>query len=186
MSLFAAQRQHWDATYPGAEQLRQSAAFRQAVLDRPGSVVVELGGGVPGLSTTMFLSAIEEAGGELWSVDLQPAQVPGEWHDLAYWHFLQADDLSPQAREWLPAACDVLFIDSDHHYDHTLAELRVYAPRVRAGGVVLLHDTQWDDGNIDLGQPIGPVARALDAYCAETGKTWTNLPGSYGLGTIGC
>ncbi len=186
MSLFAAERQRWEATYPKPEQIRQAAAFRQAVLDRPGATVAELGGGVPGLSTTMFLSAIEEAGGDLWSVDLQPAQVPGEWHGLPYWHFLQGDDLHPATAAWLPAACDVLFIDSDHRYGHTLAELRLYVPRVREGGVVMLHDTQWDEGNIELPEPTGPVARALDTYCAETGRAWTNLPGSYGLGTIAC
>jgi cephalosporin hydroxylase len=184
VSLFAAEQERWQRQYPAPAQIRQMAAFRQAVLDRPGATVVELGGGVPGNSTTMFLSAIEDAGGELWSVDLEAAQVPAEWHWLPYWHFLQADDLSSQAQKWLPAEVDVLFIDSDHGYEHTLAELRLYAPRVCAGGVALLHDTQWDTGNIELPEPTGPVARALDDWCAEAGRSWVNLPGSYGLGII--
>lgn len=183
MGLFDAERQRWETTYPKPDQLRQFAAFRQAVLDRPGAVVTELGS-VPGLSTTMFLSAIEEAGGELHSADLLPAQVPAGWHDLPYWHRVQGDDLQPATAGLLPDRCDVLFIDSDHGYEHTLAELRLYVPRVRPGGVVLLHDTQWDEGNIDLGGPGGPVARALDTYCAETGLAWENLPGSFGLGMI--
>jgi cephalosporin hydroxylase len=185
MGLFDAEVQRWHGTYAKADQHRQFAAFRQAVLDRPGAVVIELGGGVPGLSTAMFLSAAEEAGGgHVWSVDLQPAQVPAEWHGLREWHFLQGDDLHPAVAAWLPKRCDVLFIDSAHTYEHTLAELRLYARRVRKGGVALLHDTQWDEGNVELDEPTGPVARALDDWCASTGRPWVNLPGSFGLGIV--
>jgi len=184
MGMFDAEVRRWYDTWQEPAQHRQHDMFRQAVLDRPGAVVIELGGGVPGTSTTMFLSAAEAAGGEVWTVDLHPAQVPADWHDLPYWHFLQGDVLHPAVQGWLPAQCDVLFIDSDHHYGHTLEELRAYAPRVRAGGVALLHDTQWDEGNTDLGQPVGPVARALDAYCGYEGLDWVNTPGNYGLGTI--
>ena len=80
----------------------------------------------------------------------------------------------------LPAIADVVFIDTAHTYDHTLAELRAYAPRAP---LVLLHDTQFVNG-ADAGTPTGPVARALDDYCAEAGLTWVNRPGSYGMGCI--
>ena len=185
MGLFDAEVRRWRDTYSDPVQHRQFAAFRQAVLDRPGAVVIELGGGVPGLSTAMFLSAAEEAGGgDVWSVDLQPAQVPAGWHGLPGWHFLQGDDLHPAVQAWLPRQCDVLFIDSAHTYGHTLAELRAYVPRIREGGAALLHDTQWDHGNVELAGPTGPVARALDDFCAGAGLSWENLPGSFGLGTI--
>jgi len=80
---------------------------------------------------------------------------------------------------------DVWFLDTSHEYEHTLAELRAYMPRVAAGGIALFHDTnvigwpgyQWDSD-------ISPVATALNDYCAETGLTWENLPGDYGLGVI--
>src|SRR5690348_17788993 len=36
---------------------------------------------------------------------------------------------------------DVFFLDTSHEYDHTLAELRAYMPRVAPGGVALFHDT---------------------------------------------
>jgi cephalosporin hydroxylase len=191
VGLFDAEVRRWHDTYSDPVQHRQFAAFRQAVLDRPGAVVIELGGGVPGLSTAMFLSATDEvqvgaywADGEVWSVDLQPAQVPAGWHGLPYWHFLQGDDLHPAVQAWLPQQCDVLFIDSAHTYGHTLAELRAYVPRIRGGGAALLHDTQWDHGNVELAGPTGPVARALDDFCAGAGLSWENLPGSFGLGTI--
>ena len=35
-----------------------------------------------------------------------------------------------------------------------------------------------------LGRVECPVARALDIYCAETGRTWRNMAGYNGLGEI--
>jgi len=142
-----------------------------------GRTVIELGVR-SGNSTAAFLAA----GAEVWSADTDEPQVPAEWHGNPRWHFLRGDDLSPQILAGLPAAADVVFIDTAHTYGHTLAELRAYAPRARL--LVLLHDTQFA-GGIDIGGPTGPVARALDDYCAEAGLSWVNRPGSYGLGVIG-
>lgn len=131
-----------------------------------------------GNSDCTFLSA----GAEVWSVDVDEPQVPAEWRSDPRWHFLHGDDLDPGILAALPAQADIVFIDTSHEYEHTLAELRAYVPRARR--VVLLHDTQWLPGGTDAGTPTGPVAQALDEYCAEAGLTWENRPGSYGLGVI--
>jgi Methyltransferase domain len=150
----------------------------------------------------------------VWSVDVGPVTVPGWWHETGMWSFLPADDLSEQALQWVPAELDVLFIDTNHLYDHTLAELRAYVPRVRPGGTVLCHDTEltrdagprtagcqgpggvMGEGWVALAAagPEYPVAAALDAYCAEAGLAWyrqVHRPAPappdqpfYGLGTI--
>lgn len=147
-------------------------------------VVIELGVR-SGQSTSAFLAAITEHGGQLWSIDVDAPQVPAHWHDLPCWHFLQADDVGQQARDWLPQVCNVLFIDTSHEFRHTVTELFLHVPRVRDGGIVLLHDTEWaPDGDEQLAEPGGPVAEALDAYCDGTGLRWENRPGSYGLGII--
>ena len=138
-------------------------------------VVIELGVR-SGQSTSALLAGLAGAG-ELWSVDIDPAQVPAHWHDLPEWRFLQADDVSEQAQQWLPAACDVLFIDTSHETRHTLTELRLYVPRVKAGGVVLLHDTEWAPPSTMLPGPGGMVTDALNAYAAETGLSWSNRTG---------
>ena len=142
-----------------------------------GKTVIELGVRC-GNSTAAFLAA----GAEVWSADTEHPQVPPEWHENPRWHFLLGDDLSPEILDGLPATADVVFIDTAHTYEHTLAELRAYAPR--ATRLVLLHDTQWVPGGIDGGTPTGEVARALDGYCAEAGLRWENRPGSYGLGVV--
>jgi hypothetical protein len=142
-----------------------------------GRTVIELGVR-SGNSTAAFLAA----GADVWSADTEEPQVPEGWRGNPRWHFLRGNDLDPDILSRLPAEADIVFIDTAHTYEHTLAELRAYAPRARL--LVLLHDTQWMNGR-DAGTPSGDVARALDDYCAEAGLSWVNRPGSYGLGVIG-
>lgn len=148
-------------------------------------VVVELGTR-SGESTCAFLAALEALGaGHLYSVDLTEPQVPAEWLTSPLWSFHQGNDLDLQAV--LPDVIDVLFIDTSHTYEQTLAELRAFEPRVAPGGVVLCHDTQWDEGDVSLPAPGGPVTAALDTYCRETGLKWVNRHSStgwYGMGVI--
>ncbi len=154
-----------------------------------GKVVIELGvrGGV---STRAFL----KTGSMVWSCDLDPPWGPdGDLRADPRWCFTLGSSTADSTLARMPYSCDVLFIDTSHEYDQTLLELEVYWPRVRPGGVVLLHDTMWEtidpDANggrwcRELDQPGGPVTRAIEAFCTAHGLTWVNRPGSYGLGVI--
>lgn len=158
--------------------------LHDAVLRYPNAVVLELGTR-SGNSTAAFLHACDEVDGRLWSVDIEPPAVPGWWQETGRWAVILGDDLDPAVQAQLPEKVDVLFIDTSHAYGHTPTELRAYVPRVKPGGVVLLHDTELESpDDKDANDPPYPVARALDAYCAEAGIEWTNTPGSYGLGRI--
>lgn len=146
--------------------------------------VIELGVR-SGNSTAAFLAAAQAWNGEVWSVDVAIPAVPGYWHSLPYWHLLVADDTAPEAVASCPDDADVLFIDTSHYYDHTMAELRLYVPKVRPGGTVLMHDTKAADTRFGHGWP--DVSRALDDFCAEAGLSWSDDPGgpdSPGMGTI--
>ena len=98
-------------------------------------VVLELGVR-SGLSTVAFLHAMDRTNGHVWSVDIDRHHAPDEVRSHDRWTFTQADDLTVD-----PMPCDVLFIDTSHLYDHTLAELNRFASHAR---VVLLHDTQLE------------------------------------------
>jgi predicted O-methyltransferase YrrM len=163
---------------------------------RPGARLLELGVR-SGTSTAALLLAAERAGGHLWSVDLAAPRVPSWWALTGRWTFIQGDDLDQATIAALfpdaLAGLDLLLVDTCHDdHAHTLAELRTYVPRVNPGGVVCCHDTDLDPATIHQavpqvlppGAPPNPVRRALDDYCAETGLSWTNRPGSYGLGVI--
>lgn len=163
----------------------QMPLLYSAALVRARPVIAELGTR-SGQSTCALLAGAAVTGGHVHSVDPGPLEhgagsVPGWWAKTGLWSFLPADDMSDAAAAWVPAVLDVLFVDTSHTYDHTLAELRRYAPRVRPGGVVLCHDVElrcddpvmggeWVDANMD--GPEYPVAAALDTWCAETGLAW--------------
>jgi len=150
---------------------------------RPGCRVLELGVR-QGNSTVAFLAGAQACGGRVWSCDLA-VTVPQAWQDCPWWTFVPGDDTDPAVQARLPAQCDVLFVDTSHEYEHTLAELRAYMPRVAPGGVALFHDTHvigWPGYEWDRDVP--PVWAALDEYCAEAGLQWADLPGRYGLGVI--
>jgi cephalosporin hydroxylase len=145
-----------------------------------GATVIELGVRT-GNSTCAFLAA----GADLWSCDINLPDVPDSWGlDLPNWHFVHGPSISVPVVTRLPWRCDLLFVDASHEFADTLAELRVYVPRVRPGGVVLMHDTQLARDGRDLGSPEGPVALALTRFCFEAGLLWSNRPGSFGLGVI--
>lgn len=136
---------------------------------RHATKVIELGVR-SGNSTSAFLAGLEGRG-ELWSVDVMVPIVPGYWLGLDFWHLMVADDVSAEALDFCPDGVDVLFIDTSHYYQHTLTELKLYVPKVRRGGIVLMHDTGpgWPD-----------VATALNDY----GAPWYDHPGWPGLGVI--
>src|SRR6266852_4831884 len=126
-----------------------------------------------GNSTCAFLAALEtDRKGHLWSVDIAPPEVPIEWFELPYWSFLKAHDLSSRAADWAPDELDVLFVDAEHDFGSAKAELDLYVPRVRAGGVVLCHDT-------DQPELSGP-GTALTSYCEEHPELeWRNKAGCH-------
>jgi predicted O-methyltransferase YrrM len=154
-----------------------------AVVSRPAARVLELGVRW-GTSTASLLAAVDQVGGHLWSVDIAEPRVPDWWANSGLWTLLVGDDLSAEILAAVPEQVDMLFLDTSHDYGHTLAELRAYVPRVAPGGLVCCHDTELQAPEGVQPQEAFPVARALDAFCAETGLQWTNNPGSYGLGVI--
>lgn len=117
--------------------------FRVALEPRP-SLIVELGirGGA---STFVFERAARRSGATLVSVDIEDCSGVSDWDR---WHFVREDDLAFARRfplwcadRGLDASIDVLFIDTSHAYDHTLAELRAWMPFLVPGGRAVLHDS---------------------------------------------
>ena len=163
--------------------------LHETALSCPAPRVLEFGTR-KGNSTLAFLAACEIRGaGHVWSVDQTPCDLDPEgmapWRHCPRWTFTCGDDMDESVQSLLPAQVDVLFIDTSHEYEHTLGECRAFMPRVAPGGVALFHDTNlhsWPGYRWDSKTP--PVQAALDDFCAESGLSWENLPGEYGLGVI--
>lgn len=144
-----------------------------------------------GNSTIAFLAGARESEGHVWSGDIAEVirnpvgMLP--WKDTPEWTFICGDDMDPEISGQFPELVDIFFLDTSHEYEHTLAELREYMPRVAPGGIALFHDTKlydWAGYDWRGGKP--PVAQALDDYCKETGLSWreSDIEGTYGLGII--
>lgn len=144
----------------------------------PNAHILELGVR-KGNSTCAFLAALEvDRRGCLWSIDIATPEVPQEWHESPHWQFLKAHDLSGRAADFAPRELDVLFVDAEHDYGSVRAELDLYGPRVRKGGVILMHDT--DEPHLS-----GP-GTAATAYCEEHPEAEVQefIRGCNGLGVL--
>jgi predicted O-methyltransferase YrrM len=157
--------------------------LHETVLAYSRPAVIELGV-AHGNTTSALLAACGQGSGLLYSCDVRMPHVPASWCADPHWSLFIGDDLSAEALEFMPAQCDVLFVDSDHSYEHVLRTMELYMPRVKPGGIALFHDTQWVPGDVDLGRPEGRVAHAISAYCESHRLSWENRPGSYGLGVV--
>jgi predicted O-methyltransferase YrrM len=147
-------------------------------------VILELGVR-SGISTSALLAGAEQSRGHVWSVDITRPHVPDWWRKSGLWTFTLGNDLYPAVAELQPERVDMLFIDTSHDYEQTLAELRLYVPRLNRGGVVCCHDTELQSGQFTASDYVSfSVAKALETFCAETGGTWENHTGSFGLGII--
>jgi predicted O-methyltransferase YrrM len=117
------------------------------------SVIVELGCYVGWTSAHLALGLRASGGdGRLWCLDsdrrfLDAARANLSRHNLSdSVHFIEGLSLDESTLSALPATIDLLFIDTTHDYEPTLAELAAYVPRMAPGGLVVLHDSISQDG----------------------------------------
>jgi len=110
---------------------------------RRGGVMVELGVR-SGNSTCALLAGAEASGGHLISVDVEEPDVPAHWRDLPYWKLIIGHDQDPAVLDQIYTNLSLLFIDTSHLAADTRNELALYGPRVKPGGVILLHDTDQE------------------------------------------
>jgi cephalosporin hydroxylase len=170
------------ATNPDSDIAAHFATFERLVADHNVRAIIELGVRT-GQSTAAWLTSVAGRG-HVWSVDIETPQLPPR----RGWTLIVGDDCDPAVARQLPKLVDLLFIDTDHAYAHTLAELDVYGPRVRPGGVIVLHDTENEnpaEHGVEISlQPPFPVRLAMEQWADAHGYVTTNDPRSYGLGVI--
>jgi hypothetical protein len=126
-----------------------------------------------GSSTVALLAGLEERGGMLWSVDVDPASA-AVFPNHAQWCFVLADsqDERPVVGAGLPEKLDVLFIDTIHTYEQVRGELATWGDRVVEGGLILFHDTD----------SYPPIRKAISEWCKPRGVPFEFRGGSNGLG----
>jgi cephalosporin hydroxylase len=165
---------HACATNPESDIAPHFPTFARLVAEHNVRAVIELGVRT-GQSTAAWLYHVGRRG-QVWSVDIEEPRLPPR----TAWTFVLGDDLDPAVLEQLPGLVDLVFIDTDHAYAHTLAELDLYGPRVRPGGVIVLHDTeneQPEEHGESIGmQPPFPVRTAMEQWAESRGYPTSNDP----------
>jgi len=138
-----------------------------AALALKAKIVVELGTG-NGCSADAFLAVLRVTDGVLYSIDLYPdsSEVRGTLERLKTkprFVFIHGDSVEA-GRNWNRGSIDVLYVDSDHSYEHVLEELTVWGalnPKV-----IFVHDI------LNEKNERGPPYFACEEYARRTGKVF--------------
>jgi predicted O-methyltransferase YrrM len=133
-------------------------ALLQAALNlQPGFSIVEVGSYL-GASTAFMAYAASSKGGVVHAIDTWQNESMGgeglrdtfaEFHanTQPFAHFIvphrgRSEDV---AKKEAPIACDMLFIDGDHHVEAVIADLQHWLPSLKPGGLLAMHDIDHAD-----------------------------------------
>lgn len=93
----------------------------------------------------------------------------------ANYTFLHGNSVDPELVRQVqdrigPDGADVIFCDSSHLYEHTIAEFAMYWPLVRPKGVLMYHDALWEGNDMDKGkfQALVAIDRFVPVWCVFT------------------
>jgi predicted O-methyltransferase YrrM len=137
---------------------QERLALLQAALNlQPGFSIVEIGSYL-GASTAFMGYAATSKGGVVHAIDTWQNESMGgeglrdtyaEFHanTQPFAHFIQTHRgrSVDVAKKEAPIACDMLFIDGDHHLDAVIADLQDWLPSLKPGGLLAMHDIDHPD-----------------------------------------
>lgn len=121
----------------------------------PGFVACEIGSYV-GASANFIAAAASLNGGHLHCVDTWDNRAMGTErprdtylefvrNTARFREFITAHrGVSTEMATHVPAQLALLLLDGDHDYESVKTDLATYAPRLKPGGVLLLHDFDYD------------------------------------------
>jgi predicted O-methyltransferase YrrM len=141
--------------YYGYSALLLGFAMRRMGLASPGLFTVD----IDAAATAFTRRWVERAG-----LDGVVSVVEGDSADAG---------MPAQARESLGGAPEVVLVDSSHAYEHTLAELDLWAAEMPPGALILLHDASVFAQQFDP-TGCGGVHRAIGEWLARS-PDWTGM-----------
>lgn len=96
-----------------------------------------------GQATRALLYAAKQAGGRVWSVDIEDCSYvcPSEFKDNWFFFQMSTDDFFNQIIYPKKMEIDLLLIDADHSYEQSKIDFENYSQCIRTNGIVIMHDT---------------------------------------------
>lgn len=94
-----------------------------------------------GISTCALVAGVEIHSGCVWSVDVN-SECRELFQNHQSWTFICGDSKDPGLLQQAPACLDLLLLDTEHTYTQVKSELELWAPRVKPGGTICIHDTE--------------------------------------------
>lgn len=103
--------------------------------------------------------------------------IPG----LPYWHFLLGDtgkkETIKKIKKEYPGVFDLIFIDTDHGYDHMKKEMTLFPELAHEKTIWLFHDTFWNG-------KYNHMTDAIKELCPKTHQFVNITNESHGLGAL--
>jgi predicted O-methyltransferase YrrM len=122
----------------------------ELIVRRKMRLAVELGCFVGWTSAHLALALRHNGAGRLHCVESVPGLIEVARANLArlgltdWVEFLAGESLDAAVLARLPAAVDLVFLDTSHQYDATVKEIACYARRLTPQGCLVLHDSiRW-------------------------------------------
>lgn len=136
-------------------------------------IVVELGTR-GGSSTRAILSAVNDTGGMLFTIDIDECKdckklMEGEPNI----RFLQKDSVKA-GDEW-EVKVDVIFIDTEHKYDQLKRELEAWYPHMKPNCIMMFHDTENPKDNFGIRRALTEFISNHPEFKTKFYKEWSGL-----------
>ncbi|MFZ5953842.1 MAG: CmcI family methyltransferase [Candidatus Dependentiae bacterium] len=118
------------------------ALFTYTLLLNP-NLIVEAGVR-GGQSTKPFYQALQLCSATMIGLDIEPSYAAA-YNALKNTLFIHMDDLNfvnyYQNSDYKNTPIDLIFIDTSHLYEHTLAEIKMFVPLLNTQGIIAFHDS---------------------------------------------
>jgi predicted O-methyltransferase YrrM len=151
-----------------AIEIEQGEKIYRYVYDNKPKVIVEVGTG-KGHSTTWLLMAMVGHKAKIHTYDTE-VRNPYVWDEMG---ILANGNLKIYIGEFknlrIPKKIDFVFHDSQHNYDHIVADLEILIPRMNKGGSIWIHDVKDD------------LSKRLEMYFNDKKWCYLNDPRGCGL-----
>jgi len=101
-----------------------------------------------GVSSSIFLYKAEEKNNKVYGADLDYSLLNPKLKNSKNYYTLLADTVT-LGKRWNEGNIDILFVDTLHIKEQVLCELYYWAEKVNENGVIIFHDTAWEEGKKD-------------------------------------